>query len=163
MYYPFSHPFQSHVFIHFYCLYSPLSTALSSGRSLIFWLQIRFFHWDCIEVLSMCPWWVVPVFWSPVMLAFLYCAYHNFLIQPRWPWLSSINGGEISKQVQTLQEMPLSRLFSLACIYWCHDSSCCFSRASSPIFGCNLNQVMVKSIQAPVSQWMDFSTADNFM
>ncbi|KAJ8302448.1 hypothetical protein KUTeg_018844 [Tegillarca granosa] len=74
---------------------------------------IRLFHSDFCEFFSVCKWWIVPLFWTPVMFILLWLSYTKLAETPA-VWPSPEYGFTI-----TPHHMPV--VFALGVLFWTFD------------------------------------------
>lgn len=48
--------------------------------------HMRLFEWDFVEYFSQCSWYIIPIFWIPVMLCLMYMSFISMSAEPvSWP------------------------------------------------------------------------------
>lgn len=55
--------------------------------------DLRFFESDWIESLTKCQWYIIPIYWTPLLFAFLYYSITNFLTFGPQVWMPWLFGG----------------------------------------------------------------------
>src|SRR6218665_1029081 len=70
------------------------------GKSYMDWIftpedkDLRFFGSDFLESLTQCQWYIIPIFWLPVIFFHLHLSFSNFMGSGGYEtWLSQVAGG----------------------------------------------------------------------
>lgn len=70
------------------------------GKSYIDWVftpedkDLRFFASDFLENLTTCQWYIIPIFWLPIIAFFLHMSFSNFVASDgHETWLPQVAGG----------------------------------------------------------------------
>lgn len=71
------------------------------GKSYIDWIftpedkDLRFFASDFLENLTVCQWYIIPLFWFPIISLVLYRSHSNFVVSGGYEvWMPGLAGGE---------------------------------------------------------------------
>ncbi|VDI02045.1 fatty acid 2-hydroxylase-like [Mytilus galloprovincialis] len=73
--------------------------------------HMRLFQWDFVEYFSQCSWYIVPIFWLPVMFILIGLSYYSLVQNPvEWPANSSYS--------ITINGWNASLLYLLGLMFW---------------------------------------------